>query len=67
MHTQAERHPDRTGIADYFSAFCSGNTLIAAPGAAAGPAHDLRSSLIVSWKRQEQRELCRGHYLSQRG
>lgn len=59
MHTQAEMHPDRTGIADYFSAFCSGNKLITAPGAAAGPAHDLRSSFIISWKQQEQREPTR--------
>lgn len=48
MHTQAEMHPDRTGIADYYAAFCSGNKLITSPDAAAGLAHDLRLPFIVS-------------------
>lgn len=67
MHTQAEMHPDRTGIADYYSAFCSGNKLNTSPDAAAGPARDLRLPFIASWKTKStapvtraDAPLCRG-------
>lgn len=41
MHTQAEICPDRTGIADYYSAICGGNKSLAGPDIVAGGARDL--------------------------
>lgn len=46
MHTQAEIRPDRTGIADYYSANCGGNKSIAGPDIVAGGARDLSHRIL---------------------